>query len=129
MNRIFHNQKNPSVKPVGFSLCKFRVYSTYEQQDKLAVQFGGVLCLQPRPACARSIHQETGTDLTERLKVDHPWLKAADSQAAQQALRDLDKAYKSCFAGRADYHNTSSKTGLRRPIRSSWVRTTNGAKP
>lgn len=75
MNRIFHNQKNPSVKPVGFSLCKFRVYSTYEQQDKLAVQFqqdklavqfGGVLCLQPRPACARSIRSgnRNGLDRT-----------------------------------------------------------------
>ena len=54
-------------------------------------------------------YNDCAVDLTERLKVDFPWLKDADSQAMQQALMDLDKAYKNFFEGRADYPNFKRK--------------------
>ena len=100
---------------------KFRVYPDREQKDKLAMQFGCSRFVYNHYRHVREeYYQETGTgltyndcavDLTERLKVDHPWLKEADSQAVQQALMDLDKAYKNFFEGRADYPNFKRKFG------------------
>ena len=92
---------------------KFRIYPDSEQSEKLAVQFGCIRFVYNYYRRVREdYYQETGTglnyfdcatDLTDRLKVDYPWLKDADSQAMQQALKDLDKAYGNFFAGRADY--------------------------
>ena len=92
---------------------KFRIYPDSEQKDKLSVQFGCARFVYNHYRRVREeFYQETGTgltyndcaiDLTERLKVDYPWLKDADSQVIQQALMDLDKAYKNFFEGRADY--------------------------
>lgn len=92
---------------------KFRVYPSVEQQEKLAVQFG----------CARFVYNhyrrvreeyyyETGSglnyndcaqDLSDRLKPELQFLRDADSQVIQQALKDLDSAYQNFFKGRADY--------------------------
>ena len=100
---------------------KFRIYPTAEQKEKLSVQFG----------CARFVYNhyrsvregyylDTGTglnyndcamDLADILKADYPWLQEADSQALQQSLKDLDKAYTNFFEGRADYPNFKSKHG------------------
>ncbi len=92
---------------------KFRIYPDDEQKDKLSVQFGCSRFVYNHYRAAREgYYQDTGTgltyhdcatDLTEQLKLDYPWLKDADSQAMQQALMDLDKAYKNFFEGRADY--------------------------
>ena len=100
---------------------KFRIYPDSEQKDKLSVQFGCARFVYNHYRRVREeFYQETGTglgyndcatDLTERLKVDYPWLKDADSQAIQQALMDLDKAYKNFFEGRADYPNFKRKHG------------------
>ncbi len=100
---------------------KFRVYPDSEQQDKLSVQFGcSRFVYNHYRAVREGYYQDTGTglnyndcatDLTERLKVDHPWLKDADSQVIQQALMDLDKAYKNFFEGRADYPRFKRKHG------------------
>lgn len=100
---------------------KFRIYPDSEQKDKLAVQFGcSRFVYNHYRAVREGYYQDTGTgltyndcavDLTERLKVDHPWLKEADSQAIQQALMDLDKAYKNFFEGRADYPKFKKKHG------------------
>ena len=54
-------------------------------------------------------YNDCAMDLTDILKVDYPWLKEADSQALQQALKDLDRAYINFFEGRADYPNFHSK--------------------
>jgi putative transposase len=79
-----------------------------------------VLSTTTTALCGKEYYQDTGTgltyndcatDLTERLKVDHPWLKDADSQVIQQALMDLDKAYKNFFEGRADYPTFKRKHG------------------
>jgi len=61
-------------------------------------------------------YNDCATDLTERLKIDHPWLKDADSQVIQQALMDLDKAYKNFFEGRADYPNFKRKFDNGNPL-------------
>lgn len=100
---------------------EFRIYPDSEQKDKLAVQFGcSRFVYNHYRAVREGYYQDTGTglnyndcatDLTERLKVDHPWLKDADSQVIQQALMDLDKAYKNFFEGRADYPRFKRKHG------------------
>lgn len=92
---------------------KYRIYPNQAQQEKLAQQFG----------CARYVfnaylraridnyehtgeglsYSETAKHLT-RLKQSQIWLKTtAHSQMLQQALMDLDKAFKSFFAGRTKF--------------------------
>ena len=100
---------------------KFRIYPDREQAAKLDKQFGCARFVYNHYRAAREgYYQDTGTgltyndcatDLSERLKIDHPWLKDADSQAIQQALMDLDKAYKNFFEGRADYPKFKKKHG------------------
>jgi putative transposase len=86
---------------------KFRIYPDSEQQAELDKQFGYSRFVYNHYRAARAEYYfETGTglnyndcaqDLTDRLKEDHPWLKQADSQVLQQALKDLDKAYENFF--------------------------------
>lgn len=92
---------------------KFRIYPDSEQRNELDRQFGCSRFVYNHYRHVREeYYQETATgltyndcanDLTERLKIDHPWLKEADSQVIQQALMDLDKAYKNFFEGRTGY--------------------------
>jgi putative transposase len=92
---------------------KYRLYPTEEQKEKLAVQFGCARFVYNHYRAAREgFYYDTGTglnyndcatDLADILKVDYPWLKAATAQVLQQALMDLDRAYKNFFDGRADY--------------------------
>lgn len=92
---------------------KFRLYPNSEQQAKLAMQFGcSRFVYNHYRAVREEYYHETKTgltyrdcavDLAERLKEERPWLKDADSQVIQQALMDLDKAYKNFFEGRAAY--------------------------
>lgn len=98
---------------------KFRVYPNKTQQAELAKQFGAVRFVYNHYRAVREgYYLDTGTglnyndcamDLADILKVDYPWLKEADSQTMQQALKDLDRAYKNFFEGRADYPNFHSK--------------------
>jgi len=98
---------------------KFRIYPNSSQQAELARQFGAVRFVYNHYRAVREgYYLDTGTglnyndcamDLTDILKVDYPWLKEADSQTMQQALKDLDKAYKNFFEGRAAYPNFHSK--------------------
>lgn len=100
---------------------KFRLYLTAEQKEKLSVQFGCArFAYNHYRAVREGYYLDTGTglnyndcamDLADILKVDYPWLKEADSQALQQSLKDLDKAYANFFDGRADYPNFKSKHG------------------
>ncbi len=98
---------------------KYRIYPDSEQQAKLAVQFGCARFVYNHYRAAREgFYYDTGTglsyndcaaDLSDILKVDYPWLKEADSQALQQALKDLDTAYQRFFKGLADYPNFKRK--------------------
>ncbi len=109
---------------------KFRLYPNRSQQSALAVQFGHVRFVYNHYRAAREgFYIDTGTgltyndcalDLAQILKVDYPWLKEADSQTMQQALKDLDKAYVNFFAGRAGYpsfHGKHGKQAIRYPQR------------
>lgn len=98
---------------------KFRSYPDSEQQDKLAIQFGCSRFVYNHYRAVREeyyhetktglTYNDCATDLAERLKEDRPWLKEADSQVIQQALMDLEKAYKNFFEGSADYPNFKRK--------------------
>ena len=113
---------------------KFRVYPNHSQQAELAKQFGAVRFVYNHYRVVREgFYLDTGTglnynapnghpamDLADILKVDYPWLKEADSQTLQQALKDLDRAYKNFFAGRAGYptfHSKHDKQSIRYPQR------------
>jgi putative transposase len=98
---------------------KFRIYPNSNQRAELARQFGHARFVYNHYRAVRAgYYLDTGTsltyndcamDLAARLKVEHPWLKDADSQALQQALKDLDRAYANFFAGRTEYPTLHSK--------------------
>lgn len=110
---------------------RYRIYPDSEQQAELAIQFGCVRFVYNHYRAAREgYYYETGTgltyydcnlDLTDlKRSDDYGWLKTADSQALQEALRDLDRAYQNFFAGRAKYPNfkrKADKQSLRYPQR------------
>ena len=91
---------------------KFRIYPTNNQQAELARQFGAARFVYNYYRAVREgfyldcgsglTYADCTTDLTQQLKVEYPWLKEADSQALQQSLKDLDRAYSNFFEGRAD---------------------------
>lgn len=100
---------------------KFRIYPNKNQQADLARQFGHARFVYNHYRAVREgFYLDSGTgltyadctsDMSEFLKVEYPWLKEADSQALQQSLKDLDRAYQNFFAGRADYPSFHSKYG------------------
>ncbi|MCX6045942.1 MAG: RNA-guided endonuclease TnpB family protein [Chloroflexi bacterium] len=113
---------------------KFRIYPNHSQQAERgalwAKQFGAVRFVYNHYRAVREgYYLDTGSglnyndcamDLADILKVDYPWLKEADSQTLQQALKDLDRAYKNFFEGRADYphfHSKHDKQSIRYPQR------------
>jgi len=109
---------------------KFRLYPNNSQQAELAKQFGSARFVYNHYRAVREgfyidcgsglTYNDCANDLTQQLKVDYPWLKEADSQALQQALKDLDRAYVNFFEGRADYpnfHGKHDKQSIRYPQR------------
>lgn len=100
---------------------KFRIYPNREQREALAVQFGHARFVYNYYRAAREgYYLDTRTGLNYRdcadhlagiLKAEYPWLREADSQALQAALKDLDRAYVNFFEGRADYPKFKSKHG------------------
>jgi len=109
---------------------KFRIYPNSSQQAELARQFGHTRFVYNHYRAMRGgYYLDTGSalnyndcaiDLVGRLKVDHPWLKEADSQVLQQKLKDLDRAYQNFFAGRAGYpgfHSKHDQQSIRYPQR------------
>ncbi len=92
----------------------YRLYPNVEQQKKLAVQFGHARFVWNWGLNLRmTTYQETGkgisyNDLAGKLvelknAPEAEWLKEADSQALQQKLQDLDRAYTNFFAKRAKF--------------------------
>lgn len=87
---------------------RYRIYPNKGQQHKLNVQFGHSRYVYNHYKDKRDTHyEETSETLTYtdcandlvKLKRDpeHVWLQEADSQALQQKLKDLDKAYVNFF--------------------------------
>lgn len=87
---------------------KYRIYPTPDQQAALAIQFGHARFVYNAALTARkTTFFETGrgvgyNDTAQLLYFwkrlpSLVWLKQADSQVLQQALRDLDRAYQNYF--------------------------------
>ena len=98
---------------------KFRIYPNKIQQTKLAKQFGAARFVYNHYRAVREgYYLDTGTgltyndcttDLADMLKAEYPWLKEANAQVLQQALKDLDRAYVNFFEGRANYPKFKGK--------------------
>jgi putative transposase len=93
---------------------KFRVYLNTGQRESLSRQFGHsrfiynkMLSFKSRgyEQFGKSITKNQTITFTRRLKGfdQYTWLKECDSQVLQQALIDLDRAFKNFFEKRADY--------------------------
>ena len=110
---------------------KFRLYPNQGQQAALAVQFGHTRCVYNHFLNLRQDHykltgeglyyRETANRLTQlKQGPEHEWLKEADSQVLQQSLKDLDRAYKNFFEGRAKsprFKSRKNKQSIRYPQR------------
>jgi len=110
---------------------KFRIYPNKAQQVALAVQFGHARFVYNRFLFVRQkYYQQTGEGLDYRqtagmlteMKRDaeYEWLREADSQVLQQALKDLERAYQNFFEKRAGYpryKRKASKQSIRYPQR------------
>ena len=92
---------------------RYRIYPTAEQEALFRQTVGCCrfvynLCLEQR---SLEWHRSNPRRLTAydqikelpALKAKAPWLKDAPSHPLQQAIVDLDKAFKNFFAGRASY--------------------------
>jgi putative transposase len=99
---------------------RIRLYPNDEQQQKLAVQFGcGRWAWNNALAELQRLYRETGKGLSyagmtlrlPKLKQEFPWLDDADSQALQQSLRNLARAFQNFFEKRGKYPRFKSKHG------------------
>lgn len=98
---------------------KYRLYPDDFQKELLAKHFGCVRFIYnlalSRKTEAYSISGITLSryDLQAQLKglkVEHEWLKEANSQSLQYALLNLDSAYNNFFKGRAKFPNFKKKS-------------------
>jgi putative transposase len=101
---------------------KFRLYPNIEQQSQLVKQFGATRFTYNYFLRQRINHytntgkgltyHDTALMLTElKKRPEYSWLKEAQSQTLQQALRDLDTAYNNFFNKRADFPTFKKKHG------------------
>jgi putative transposase len=99
---------------------KYRIYPNKVQQAALAVQFGHTrfvynhflaLRIETYETTGKGLSYAEATKMLTALKRDpeHEWLKEADSQALQQTLKDLDRAYKNFFEKRARFPRFKSR--------------------
>jgi putative transposase len=97
---------------------KYRFFPTAEQAHLLAQTFGCVRFTYNWALHTRSTaYQERGEKLSSHdlsallpaLKEEFPWLKEVSSVPVQQSLRNLDKAFKNFFEGRAKYPTFKKK--------------------
>ncbi|MHB8408987.1 MAG: RNA-guided endonuclease InsQ/TnpB family protein [Acidiferrobacterales bacterium] len=105
---------------------KIRLYPTSDQAQRLAVQFGcvrfvwnHVLAMKKAAWGERRESLSCGTIksmLPVWKKGEYPWLKDADSQALQESIRNLDRAYINFFEGRAKHPRFKKKHVARQSI-------------
>ena len=102
----------------------YRLYPTAEQARQM-VSFAGAcrfvynLALEQRSNWWRQYRANTGQSISyisqanelPALRAEVDWIQAAPAQALQQVLKDLDRAYRNFFAGRAQYP-TRRKRGV-----------------
>ena len=99
---------------------RIRIYPTDQQAQALAVQFGCARWVWNN-ALAESgkLYQATGRGLNyhamcirlPKLKQEFEWLGDADSQALQQSVQNLSRAYENFFQKRGKYPRFKSKHG------------------
>jgi putative transposase len=99
---------------------RIRLYPTEPQAQSLAVQFGCArwvwnnalaLCQETYRATGKGLNYHTLAIRLPKLKQEFEWLKDADSQALQQSLQNLARAYESFFAKRGRFPRFKSKHG------------------
>jgi putative transposase len=99
---------------------RIRIYPTDAQEKVLAIQFGCARwAWNEALAKSQELYRETGKGLNyhamavrlPELKQEHEWLKGADSQALQQSLQNLSRAFENFFAKRGKYPRFKSKHG------------------
>jgi putative transposase len=105
---------------------KYRVYPNAQQEKGLAIQFGHARYVYNHFLAVRQDHYKAHKDdegkkgltyaetnkLLTALKhtQECAWLQEADSQALQESLRNLDKAYQAFFAKRSRYPKFKKKS-------------------
>lgn len=112
-------QKN---KTIGISMnkgVKFRAYPNKEQQNLIIQTFGCCRLVYNKGLAMRNDaytngqkvgYNQTSAMLTELKKSDNfAFLKAVDSIALQQSLRDLDRGFRNMFEKRARHPKFKSK--------------------
>lgn len=99
---------------------RIRLYPTKQQAQALTVQFGCARwAWNEALAKTQELYRATGKGLNyhamavrlPKLKKEHEWLKDADSQALQQSLQNLARAFDNFFAKRGKYPRFKSKHG------------------
>jgi putative transposase len=99
---------------------RIRIYPTDTQAKSLAVQFGCARWAWNNALAATGeLYRATGKGLNyhamairlPKLKQEFEWLKGADSQALQQSLQNLARAFDNFFAKRGRYPRFKSKHG------------------
>lgn len=99
---------------------RIRIYPTEQQAKALAVQFGCARWVWNEALSkSQELYRETGKGLNyhamsvrlPKLKQEHEWLKDADSQALQQSLQNLSRAFENFFAKRGRFPRFKSKHG------------------
>ena len=99
---------------------KIRLYPTEKQGNALAVQFGCARwAWNEALAKSQALYRDTGKGLNYHamsirlptLKKEFEWLADADSQALQQSLQNLSRAFENFFAKRGRYPRFKSKHG------------------
>lgn len=110
---------------------KFRLYPNRQQEKLIQQTFGcarfvynqGLAFRIEQYECGNPIGYSGTNRLLYKLKHDneHDWLKEVDAHSLQQALRDLDKAFKNFFEGRTKYPKYKSKHDHNRSYRTQYV--------
>jgi putative transposase len=103
-----------------FDATRIRLYPTDQQAQALAVQFGCARWVWNNArAKTGELYRATGKGLNyhamairlPKLKQGFEWLGDADSQALQQSLQNLARAFENFFAKRGKYPRLKTKHG------------------
>lgn len=100
-----------------FVALKLRIYPTGKQRELLSKTFGCCRLIYNTALAKRIEQYEAGRKTNAmdyiyqlpKMKQKFPWLAEVDSQALQQALRDMDVAYKNFFEGRFNFPKFKKK--------------------
>ena len=117
---------------------EYRIYPSASQQELLQKTFGCCRYVYNKVLSMRQVEHAAGakakginsyiTQIPRWKRSDAPWLSEVDSMALQQALRDLDKAYRNFFKnpGRVGFPRFKSKHASRRSYRTNNVAVVDG---